>query len=188
MSNGKFSLYILRCADNTLYTGITTDVGKRMAWPCPVDCHTHIDKGMVAARSANPDGTFAGAMTAAHEDREQFFSADDLRHRADFALRCAYASGTQAIRSHVDANPETFDAAFDVLTSLQYDWAGKVDVQLAPFAGLDADADWLEHMARTVLKQKDEAIKALSDARANFAGDEASLAQLDTLASQMGLE
>ena len=42
--------------------------------------------------------------------------------------------------------------------------------------------------ARTVLKQKDEAIKALSDARANFEGDAASLAQLDALASQMGLE
>ncbi|MGI9482362.1 MAG: c-type cytochrome biogenesis protein CcmI [Hyphomicrobiales bacterium] len=42
--------------------------------------------------------------------------------------------------------------------------------------------------ARMVLKQKQEAIKALSDARANFAGDEASLAQLDSLASQMGLE
>lgn len=27
----RFSLYILRCADNTLYTGIATDVDKRLA-------------------------------------------------------------------------------------------------------------------------------------------------------------
>ncbi len=26
-----FSLYIVRCADNSLYTGIAADVGKRMA-------------------------------------------------------------------------------------------------------------------------------------------------------------
>ncbi len=31
MSSPKFSLYILRCADGTLYTGITTDVARRVA-------------------------------------------------------------------------------------------------------------------------------------------------------------
>ena len=31
MSPGPFSLYILRCADGSLYTGITTDVQKRVA-------------------------------------------------------------------------------------------------------------------------------------------------------------
>ncbi|HSG97252.1 MAG TPA: GIY-YIG nuclease family protein [Woeseiaceae bacterium] len=31
MSSGTFSLYILRCADGSLYTGITTDVDKRVA-------------------------------------------------------------------------------------------------------------------------------------------------------------
>lgn len=31
MPAGLFSLYILRCADGTLYTGIATDVDKRLA-------------------------------------------------------------------------------------------------------------------------------------------------------------
>jgi putative endonuclease len=31
MSSVTFSLYILRCADDTLYTGIAADVGKRIA-------------------------------------------------------------------------------------------------------------------------------------------------------------
>ena len=31
MSNGEFSLYILRCADNSLYTGIAIDVERRFA-------------------------------------------------------------------------------------------------------------------------------------------------------------
>lgn len=31
MPSGQFYLYIIRCADGTLYTGITTDVDKRLA-------------------------------------------------------------------------------------------------------------------------------------------------------------
>ncbi|MDH3615789.1 MAG: GIY-YIG nuclease family protein [Gammaproteobacteria bacterium] len=31
MSSAVFSLYIVRCSDDTLYTGIATDVGKRIA-------------------------------------------------------------------------------------------------------------------------------------------------------------
>ena len=31
MASPEFSLYIVRCADGTLYTGIATDVGKRVA-------------------------------------------------------------------------------------------------------------------------------------------------------------
>ena len=31
MATSEFSLYIVRCADGTLYTGIATDVGKRLA-------------------------------------------------------------------------------------------------------------------------------------------------------------
>ena len=31
MCSAVFSLYILRCSDDTLYTGIATDVGKRIA-------------------------------------------------------------------------------------------------------------------------------------------------------------
>jgi len=42
--------------------------------------------------------------------------------------------------------------------------------------------------ARMVLKQKDAAIKALKDARANFSGDDTSLGTLNALAKQMGLE
>ncbi|MCO4810005.1 MAG: GIY-YIG nuclease family protein [Gammaproteobacteria bacterium] len=31
VANSKFSLYIVRCVDGTLYTGIATDVSKRLA-------------------------------------------------------------------------------------------------------------------------------------------------------------
>lgn len=33
-SNGSWSLYMIRCADASLYTGITTDVAQRFAQHC----------------------------------------------------------------------------------------------------------------------------------------------------------
>ena len=42
--------------------------------------------------------------------------------------------------------------------------------------------------ARMVLGQKDQAQKALSDARGNFEGDAASLERLNKFASELGLE
>ncbi|NNF78720.1 MAG: c-type cytochrome biogenesis protein CcmI [Rhizobiales bacterium] len=48
---------------------------------------------------------------------------------------------------------------------------------------------WLRLMrARSVLGQKDQAAKALADARANFKDDTASLERLKTFAAQLGLE
>ncbi len=48
---------------------------------------------------------------------------------------------------------------------------------------------WLRLMrARSVLGQKDQAAKALADARANFKNDAASLERLKTFAAQLGLE
>lgn len=48
---------------------------------------------------------------------------------------------------------------------------------------------WMRLMrARTVLGQKDQAMKALADARDSFKDDEASLRRLNTFAKQLGLE
>ena len=34
------------------------DLDRGMVWPGFVDCHTHLDKGHIWPRAANPDGTF----------------------------------------------------------------------------------------------------------------------------------
>ena len=48
---------------------------------------------------------------------------------------------------------------------------------------------WLRLLrARSILGQKDQAVKALADARANFKEDTASLDRLNTFAKQLGLE
>ena len=84
-------------------TGV--DLAGRMVWPCPVDMHTHLDKGHIWPRAPNPDGTFMGALESTGRDREANWNARDVRTRFEFGLRCAYAHGTVAIRTHLDFDP-----------------------------------------------------------------------------------
>src|SRR5690606_28399861 len=66
--------------------------------PRLVDVHTHLDKGHIWPRTPNPDGSFMGALDSAGRDRVAFWSAEDVAARMDFALRCALAHGTGAVR------------------------------------------------------------------------------------------
>ena len=115
------------------------DLKGRIVWPRTVDCHTHLDKGQTWERSRNSDGSFEGAGVAAVSDRAKYFDAKDLRDRAEFQLRCAYAHGTSAMRSHADADPRTLDIVLGVLGELSADWCGRVDLQLCPFASCHSE-------------------------------------------------
>ena len=72
--------------------GVNLERGQ--VWPCPVDLHTHLDKGHIWPRQENPDGTFMGALDAVARDREANWSAGDVAARMEFGLKCAYAHGT----------------------------------------------------------------------------------------------
>ena len=84
------------------------DIGDRQVWPTLIDIHTHLDKGHTVERSPNVDGTFHNARLAAVADRPNWTAAD-LRRRMDFGLRCAYAHGVSAIRTHIDTYHETVE-------------------------------------------------------------------------------
>lgn len=118
-----------------------------IVWPCPVDCHTHIDKGEVWPRAANPDGSFAGALAASLADATIKRDPGDLRRRAAFMLGAAHAHGTVALRSHVDGGVDWFDHRWGNLCDLAEDWRGRVDVQLAPFTGPEEPWPWVETLA-----------------------------------------
>jgi cytosine deaminase len=118
------------------------DMGGAMVLPAFTDMHTHLDKGHIWARSPNPDGTFMGALTAAGTDREARWSAEDVRRRMDFALRCAFAHGTRAVRTHLDSIPPQDGISFPVFADLRADWAGRIDLQAACLVGCEGvDAD-----------------------------------------------
>jgi len=116
---------------------VSVDMGGAMAFPAFVDMHTHLDKGHIAPRSPNPDGTFMGALTTVLSDREARWSADDVRARMDFALRCAYAHGTAAIRTHLDSIPPQDEISFPVFAEMRAEWAGRIDLQASCLIGAD---------------------------------------------------
>ncbi len=126
------------------------DMARNMVWPGTVDCHTHLDKTLVWQRSPNADGTFNGAAASAGRDAAAYHCADDIRHRADFALSAAFAHGTTAIRSHVDSGRSSFAETFATLCELADDWRDRITLQVCPFVGIDEDADWIRHVAQRV--------------------------------------
>jgi cytosine deaminase len=83
--------------------GTPMDMQSAMVFPSFIDMHTHLDKGHIWTRSPNPDGSFMGALNTVQADREARWTADDVRRRMDFSLRCAFAHGTRAIRTHLDS-------------------------------------------------------------------------------------
>ena len=66
-------------AGGALPPGIAVhDMDNGLVLPAFVDMHTHIDKGHIAPRQPNPDGTFGSALTAVQLDREARWSATDV--------------------------------------------------------------------------------------------------------------
>jgi cytosine deaminase len=117
------------------------DLDGGIALPRLVDVHTHLDKGHIWPRRPNPDGSFMGALNAVAADREANWSAGDVRARMEFGLRCAYAHGTAAIRSHLDSLGKQIGVSWPVYAELKAEWAGRVTLQASPLFGVDAVAD-----------------------------------------------
>src|SRR5258708_1581976 len=106
-------------------------------WPCFVDLHTHLDKGHIWPRAANPDGSFTGAFTTTSADREANWKAEDVRRRFEFGLRCSYAHGTAAIRTHLDSHGNQAPISWGVFRDLRERWAGRIDLQATSLAPID---------------------------------------------------
>lgn len=113
------------------------DMQGAIVLPCFVDMHTHIDKAHILPRASNPDGTFAGALQAVRHDHTHW-TANDVYRRADFSLRCAYAHGTRAVRTHLDSFPPQDEISWPVFDRLRNEWRGKIDLQAVCLTGCDS--------------------------------------------------
>ncbi|MEM8803629.1 MAG: cytosine deaminase, partial [Pseudomonadota bacterium] len=129
--------------------GIEVEMNRAMVLPCFVDMHTHLDKGHIWPRAANPDGTFLGALTTVASDRVAHWSAQDVEARIEFALKCAYAHGTRAIRTHVDSIPPQDEISWAVFAEKRQKWAGKIDLQAASLIGCESHEDIARDYAAT---------------------------------------
>ena len=117
------------------------DLDGGIVLPAFVDLHTHLDKGHIWPRKQNPDGTWLGALMAVLDDRTANWAAADVERRMDFSLRCAYAHGTAAIRTHLDMAPPQHEITWDVFEAMRERWAGRVELQAAGLMGPDTILD-----------------------------------------------
>ena len=125
--------------------GPRVDLGGAIVLPAFVDMHTHIDKGHIWHRAPNPDGTFMGALTTVGADRAENWSAEDVHARATFSLRCAYAHGTRALRTHLDSLPAQDGISWPVFSRLRDEWAGRIELQAASLTGCDSFEDLADY-------------------------------------------
>jgi cytosine deaminase len=122
-----------------------------IVFPAFVDLHTHLDKGHITPRKPNPDGSFMGALTAVSEDRVANWTAADVEARMEFALKCAYAHGTAAIRTHLDSAPPQHGISWPVFARMREAWAGRIELQATALCGPDhaLDKALVDELART---------------------------------------
>ncbi|MGB7892836.1 MAG: cytosine deaminase [Microcoleus sp.] len=113
------------------------DLQGGLVWPCFVDMHTHLDKGHIWERSPNPDGTFASAIEAVGADAQKNWNADDVYKRMEFGLKCSYAHGTKAIRTHIDSAGEQGTVSLGVFEALQAEWGDRLILQAVSLVSLD---------------------------------------------------
>ena len=118
--------------------GDQVNLRQGLIWPGFVDMHTHLDKGHIWPRQANPDGTFMGALNSVRSDCAANWSADDVHARADFSLRTAYAHGTTAIRTHIDSMPPQDAISWPVFEKLRDEWSGRIALQAVSLIGIEA--------------------------------------------------
>jgi len=117
------------------------DLDHSIVLPRLVDVHTHIDKGHIWPRAQNPDGTPMGARMAVIADREANWSVDDVRKRMDFALRCAFAHGTGALRTHIDTYPKQMAISWGVFAEMREEWKGRITLQAVSLCPMDVVND-----------------------------------------------
>ena len=113
------------------------DLRQGIVFPCFVDLHTHLDKGHTWGRAPNRSGSFEDALQTVAADSQKHWNAEDVYRRMEFGLRCAYAHGTQAIRTHIDAYGEQAAISFGVFQVLRQEWADRMLLQAASLVPLD---------------------------------------------------
>ena len=113
------------------------DLRGGQVWPCFVDMHTHLDKGHIWERSPNPNGTFESALSTVKTDSQKYWKAEDVYRRLEFGIKCSYAHGTQAIRTHIDSFGEQATISLNVFKALQTAWKDQIILQAVSLVTLD---------------------------------------------------
>jgi cytosine deaminase len=132
----------IRPAGSPLPNSLATyDMDGGLVLPAFVDMHTHIDKGHIWPRRPNPDGTWMSALLSVQSDREGLWERADVERRMEFALRCAYAHGTAALRTHLDSIPPQHDISWALFEEVRERWIGRIELQAVSIISPDVMLD-----------------------------------------------
>jgi len=112
------------------------DAAGTLVFPAFVDAHTHLDKAHTWFRAPNRTNTFFDALETLWRDKENW-TANDVRRRADFALRCAWAHGTRIVRTHLDSAFDGAETSHVVMAELRDEWRGRIELQTVSLCGDD---------------------------------------------------
>jgi cytosine deaminase len=116
------------------------DVARAMIWPCFADVHCHLDKGQIVDRAPGGSGGLSSALDAVAADKAHWNRAE-TRLRMDFGMRCAFAHGTSAVRTHIDSDHATSATSWEAIAELRDSWAGRIALQAVSLAQVGALAD-----------------------------------------------
>lgn len=116
------------------------DAARAMIWPCFADVHCHLDKGQISHRASRGNGTFVSALEAVAADKAHW-NGVETRLRMDFGLRCAFAHGSAAVRTHIDSDHPSAAASWAAFGDLRTAWAGRIDLQAVSLVQVGALAD-----------------------------------------------
>ena len=163
----------------------SVDLDRSMVWPGLVDVHTHLDKGHVWPRTQNPDGTFMGALLASAEDRRRYWTAEDVARRMDFSLRCAYAHGTVAVRTHLNSEPPQDAITWPVFCDMRERWAGKIHLQPVCLVALEKLVEPFAMELADLVAQSNGVLGVMTDASPTLDTD---LRRVFRLARERGLD
>ena len=152
-------------------------------WPTLVDIHTHLDRGHTVVRSPNVSGTFKDALAATAADRLRW-THEDLLARMSFGLRCAYAHGVSAVRTHLDSVPEQAERSWRAFRDMRAEWRDRIALQAVSLVPIDFfRGDWGDKLAALVA-QSGGVLGAVTRA-AGSGGHGAPLDELDALLDRL---
>jgi cytosine deaminase len=78
------------------------------------------------------------------------WNADDVRARMNFSLRCAFAHGTGAIRTHLDWVQKPSGLSWSVFREMREEWRGKIELQAAALFPIETAIDDEEQFLKVI--------------------------------------
>lgn len=133
LQGGRIAAVVLSGASHQT-AGRVIDLEGRLVLSAFVEAHTHLDRAHTLCRAPNGSHTFGEALKTLNADHGRQ-TPEDIRLRADFALRCAWAHGTRLVRTQVVGNFAEAAERHAVAGALRASWRGRIELQTVALCG-----------------------------------------------------